>query len=101
MDEKKVQNNNRKANLIANLAEIVIVILYLIFGFKSISEGISDMDFGRMFDDVMGVIWFLNIAILALALICLTVKSMRTKYTVKMSIWNIVWIIGNIYFMYA
>ena len=40
MDEKKVQNNNRKANLIANLAEIVIVILYLIFGFKSISEGI-------------------------------------------------------------
>ena len=23
---------------------------------------------------------------------------MRTKYTVKMSIWNIVWIIGNIYF---
>ena len=37
MDEKKVQNNNRKANLIANLAEIVIVILYLIFGFKSIS----------------------------------------------------------------
>lgn len=30
MDEKKVQNNNRKANLIANLAEIVIVILYLI-----------------------------------------------------------------------
>ena len=36
MDEKKVQNNNRKANLIANLAEIVIVILYLIFGFKSI-----------------------------------------------------------------
>ena len=97
MDEKKVQNNNRKANLIANLAEIVIVILYLIFGFKSI----SDMDFGGMFDDVMGVIWFLNIAILALALICLTVKSMRTKYTVKMSIWNIVWIIGNIYFMYA
>ena len=72
MDEKKVQNNNRKANLIANLAEIVIVILYLIFGFKSISEGISDMDFGGMFDDVMGVIWFLNIAILALALICLT-----------------------------
>ena len=59
------------------------------------------MDFGGMFDDVMGVIWFLNIAILALALICLTVKSMRTKYTVKMSIWNIVWIIGNIYFMYA
>ena len=101
MDEKKVQNNNRKANLIANLAEIVIVILYLIFGFKSISEGISDMDFGGMFDDVMGVIWFINIAILALALICLTVKSMRTKYTVKMSIWNIVWIIGNIYFMYA
>ena len=101
MDEKKVQNNNRKANLIANLAEIVIVILYLIFGFKSISEGISDMDFGGMFDDAMGVIWFLNIAILALALICLTVKSMRTKYTVKMSIWNIVWIIGNIYFMYA
>ena len=101
MDEKKVQNNNRKASLIANLAEIVIVILYLIFGFKSIWEGISDMDFGGMFDDVMGVIWFLNIAILALALICLTVKSMRTKYTVKMSIWNIVWIIGNIYFMYA
>ena len=101
MDEKKVQNNNRKANLIANLAEIVIVILYLIFGFKSISEGLSAMDFGGMLEDVMGVIWFLNIAILALALICLTVKSMRTKYTVKMSIWNIVWIIGNIYFMYA
>ena len=101
MDEKKVQNNNRKANLIENLAEIVIVILYLIFGFKSISEGLSAMDFGGMLEDVMGVIWFLNIAILALALICLTVKSMRTKYTVKMSIWNIVWIIGNIYFMYA
>lgn len=101
MDEKKVQNNNRKANLIANLAELVIIILYGILGAKSISKGVSKMDIGGMFDDIIGTIWFLNIAILALAVICLTVKAMRTKYTVKMSIWNIVWIIGNIYFMYA
>lgn len=100
MDEKKVKNNG-KANLIANLAELVIVILYGIFGFKAIADGVSNMDLGGMFDDVIGVIWFLNIAILALAVVCLTVKFMRTKYTIKMSIWNIIWIIGNIYFMYA
>ena len=39
MDEKKVQNNNRKANLIANLAEIVIVILYLILNYAGIGGG--------------------------------------------------------------
>ena len=101
MENKDGKTGAIRANVIAAVSELLIAVLYLAIGFNAITSAVENMNFANMFDGIITAICFLNIAILALALVCLLVKPMRTKYTVRMSIWNIIWILGNVYLMYA
>ncbi len=99
MEEKNTKN--RKANVIANIIELIIVILYLIIGGNSIINNATSGYIAGMFREVGLAIFCLTLAILALAIVCLIVKSMRTKHTRRMAIWNIIWCISNFYFLFG
>lgn len=90
----------RTANLIVIFAEIAIMVLYFVLGWKGIKK-IFELDFAGAFDSVLGAIWFLNITILALTLCILLIKPLRTPANKRRVIWNLLWIGSNIYMMYS
>jgi len=86
------------ANLIIFFVELIILVLYFAIGWSGIKNIFSGNISGG-FDEVAGAIWFLNVAILIVTLLCFFVKQLRTKANIRWGIWNIIWIAGNIYLL--
>lgn len=93
--------NEKRTNVIVSLIEFILLALYLLLGGESIMKNAARGDLGGMFDDFFGALFLVSVAILLLAILCLTVGSMRTRYTVRMSLWNIIWSFGNFYFLFG
>lgn len=93
------KKSSKKANVIASIVEVLILLLYGVMWMSALDRGSRSGNLAQMFEEVVAGIWILNISMLILAIVCLTVKAMRTNYTVRMSVWNMVWAIGNIYFL--
>ncbi|MBR4775004.1 MAG: hypothetical protein IK008_02785 [Bacteroidales bacterium] len=91
----------RRVNLIANLSEIVIIVLYLVIGFGGIKNAIMNGNFVGIFESVKTAILFFSIALLVMAVLFLVVKPLRTKSTTSWAIFNIVFAILNLIELYA
>lgn len=95
--EENAKKEKKWPIVVAEIIDFLLIIAYFVIGFSGIMEAVSRFDFAGMFDSVMGAIWFITIASIILALICLLVKPMRTKATIKMAIFNLIWAGWNIY----
>jgi hypothetical protein len=84
-------------NLIVILLEIIMIVVYFSIGGDAIIK-IFQGDLVSGFDAIITAIWFLNISILVIAILCFTI--LKTKFNILTGIWNIIWFIGNIYLMY-
>ena len=50
--------------------EIIVMIAYLLIGFKGIIKALKTFNFAGMFESVSVAIWFLNIATIILTVLC-------------------------------
>lgn len=83
--------------VLAEIIDFLLIVIYFIIGFHNMIDAAKNFDFAGMFDSVVGAIWFITIASIVLALICLCIKPMRTKATIRLAIFNLVWAGWNIY----
>lgn len=84
-------------NLIVALLEIAIIFSYFAIGGDAILK-IFEGDIVGGFEQVISAMWFVNIAILLVTILCFT--WLRTKLNVFTGIWNVFLLIGTLYMMY-
>lgn len=89
-----------KANLIVFGIEVLTIIIYFMIAGKAMKDIMSGNLSGAL-NDVVGAVWFLNLAALGLALTILFYKPLRTTLTKFVAIWNLIWVAGNIYMIYG
>jgi hypothetical protein len=88
------------ANVLVTVLELLILVIYFLIGRDAIMT-IFEGNIAGGFEEVATAIWFLNIAVSVLAILCFTVKPLRTKTTIGWAILDLIWIAGNIYYLYA
>lgn len=89
-----------QANLLVFFLELLQLIIYFAIAgsaFKNVTSG----NFSGAFNDVRAAIWFLNLSALAISFAIFFVKPLRTRFNVRIAWWNIIWVAGNIYMLYA
>jgi hypothetical protein len=88
------------ANLIIFILEIIEVLLYFAIAGRALREGLSG-DLSGAFAEIEKAMWFLNISAITIALLILFIKPLRTPMNKGIAYWNLIWVAGNLYCMYA
>lgn len=94
-NNQKTKVSGRFAWLISVL-ELLILIAYFVIGARGIHTAMKNMDFVGMFDSVYKAIWFLVIATMFTTILCF-LRPFKSKGTMYIAVWNIVWIGFSLY----
>ena len=89
-----------QANLIVFGLELIEIFIYLKLAGRAIGDALRG-DLSGAFHDVVGAVWFINISALVIAFAIFFIKPLRTPMNKWIAWWNIIWVAGNIYMIYA
>lgn len=100
METEKTGLKPWAANLIVFGLELIQVAIYFALAGKAFKSALSGNISGA-FSDVIGAMWFINISALAISFAIFFIKPLRTSFNKGIAWWNIIWVAGNLYGMYA
>lgn len=93
--------DDRKANILTTIIEFIILGLYFSTGNDFFMKGVSAGNVVGMYDEVWREMLLFTLLFLIFAIVCLSVRSMRTAYTARLSVWNVIWSVGNFYVLFG
>lgn len=82
------------------ILEIIVIIVYLAIGYNGIQESVAASDFEGIFNSVKTAIWFLVIVTIIITILCF-LPIFKSKLTVRIGVWNVIWLILTLYGLFS